>query len=181
MIKAIETHYRGFRFRSRAEARWAVFFEAAGIRFEYEPEGYVINGRPYLTDFWLPDARMWLEVKRGEVTEEEKGLCKGLAVETGYRCLLANGPPRPDGGITAYCEHRECASSCWPGDCHIADDRRNAGVFWLVSPGSGASRIILTDNMTAHDRYPEVCTATARGYAASLAARFEHGQSGPGP
>ena len=26
-IKAIETYYKGYRFRSRLEARWAVFFD----------------------------------------------------------------------------------------------------------------------------------------------------------
>ena len=35
-IKAIETHYRGRRFRSRLEARWAVFFDFIGI--EQSPE-----------------------------------------------------------------------------------------------------------------------------------------------
>ena len=37
-IKPIETVYNGYRFRSRLEARWAVFFDAAGIEYEYEPE-----------------------------------------------------------------------------------------------------------------------------------------------
>ena len=32
-IKAIETRYNGYRFRSRTEARWAVFFDAFGIRY----------------------------------------------------------------------------------------------------------------------------------------------------
>lgn len=39
-IKAIETVYRGYRFRSRLEARWAVFFDALGLEWEYEPEGF---------------------------------------------------------------------------------------------------------------------------------------------
>lgn len=30
-IKAIETEYDGHRFRSRLEARWAVFFNAVGL------------------------------------------------------------------------------------------------------------------------------------------------------
>ena len=33
-FKAIETKYKGFRFRSRLEARWAVFFDALGIEWE---------------------------------------------------------------------------------------------------------------------------------------------------
>ncbi len=37
-VKALETHYRGWRFRSRIEARWAVFFDALGISWDYELE-----------------------------------------------------------------------------------------------------------------------------------------------
>lgn len=54
-IKAIETKYNGYNFRSRLEARWAVFFDAAGIRYEYEAEGFDMDGDYYLPDFWLPD------------------------------------------------------------------------------------------------------------------------------
>ena len=39
-IKAIETEYDGHRFRSRIEARWAVFFNAIGLKYEYEIEGF---------------------------------------------------------------------------------------------------------------------------------------------
>jgi len=39
-IKAIETVYNGYKFRSRLEARWAVFFDALGIEYEYEKEGF---------------------------------------------------------------------------------------------------------------------------------------------
>ena len=53
-IKAIETRYKGYRFRSRLEARWAVFFDACGYKWEYEPEGYVLPcGTHYLPDFKL--------------------------------------------------------------------------------------------------------------------------------
>lgn len=54
MIKPIETRYKGYRFRSRLEARWAVFFDTCGYTWEYEPEGYDIgNGIWYLPDFRL--------------------------------------------------------------------------------------------------------------------------------
>ena len=43
-IKPIETYYNGYRFRSRLEARWAVFFDALGVPYEYEPEGFSRNG-----------------------------------------------------------------------------------------------------------------------------------------
>ena len=53
-IKPIETIYKGYRFRSRLEARWAVFFDALGIEYEYEPEGYEFDdGTRYLPDFLL--------------------------------------------------------------------------------------------------------------------------------
>lgn len=54
-IKAIETEYKGYRFRSRLEARWAVFFDACGFKWDYEPEGFDINGIKYLPDFCLHD------------------------------------------------------------------------------------------------------------------------------
>lgn len=51
-IKPIQTIYNGYHFRSRLEARWAVFFDALNIKYEYEPEGYVLpNGTCYLPDF----------------------------------------------------------------------------------------------------------------------------------
>ena len=63
-IKPIETYYNGYRFRSRLEARWAVFFDSMGMEYQYEPEGYVgANGVPYLPDFYLIKEDMYAEVK----------------------------------------------------------------------------------------------------------------------
>lgn len=63
-IKAIETEYNGYRFRSRLEARWAVFFDTAKIKYEYEPEGYELaDNERYLPDFYLPDEDIFVEVK----------------------------------------------------------------------------------------------------------------------
>lgn len=63
-LQPIETRYKGFRFRSRAEARWAVFFDAANVRFVYEPEAYALgDGLIYLPDFYLPNLGVWFEVK----------------------------------------------------------------------------------------------------------------------
>lgn len=64
-IKAIQTEYNGLKFRSRLEAKWAVFFDTAKIRYEYEPEGYETeDGERYLPDFYLPDFDLYVEVKR---------------------------------------------------------------------------------------------------------------------
>lgn len=37
MLKAKRTVYREFHFRSQLEARWAVFFDAIGVKYKYEP------------------------------------------------------------------------------------------------------------------------------------------------
>ena len=75
--KAIETIYNGYRFRSRLEARWAVFFDTAGIRYEYEPEGFETTGYEefyrYLPDFYFPDWDIYGEVKPSlEKLEEDE-------------------------------------------------------------------------------------------------------------
>lgn len=77
-IKAIETYYKGYRFRSRLEARWAVFFDAAGIKYEYEPEGFEVNLSEeekimYLPDFYLPDFDVYAEVKPSKQKLYEDG------------------------------------------------------------------------------------------------------------
>jgi hypothetical protein len=43
-IKAIETKYAGRYFRSRLEARWAVWFTEMGIKWEYEIVGMDLDG-----------------------------------------------------------------------------------------------------------------------------------------
>ena len=64
MLKAIETRYQGYRFRSRLEARWAVFFDALGVQWEYEKEGFDLGKAGwYLPDFWLPEHSIFVEVK----------------------------------------------------------------------------------------------------------------------
>lgn len=63
-IKPIETYYNGYRFRSRLEARWAVFFDSLGIVYEYEPQGFNIgHNERYLPDFYLPNLNYYIEVK----------------------------------------------------------------------------------------------------------------------
>ena len=63
-IQAIETFYDGYRFRSRLEARWAVFFKAVGIPYLYEPEGFILSNRDYyLPDFYLPWFNLYVDIK----------------------------------------------------------------------------------------------------------------------
>lgn len=83
-MKAIETLYNGCKFRSRLEARWAVFFDAAGIRYVYEPQGFELDdGTYYLPDFYLPElcsrhgehgiyAEIKGELTRGDIHKAEQ-------------------------------------------------------------------------------------------------------------
>ena len=59
----IPTEYRGYQFRSRAEARWAAFFDQLGWAWEYEP----IDLDGYIPDFVLEDSLL-VEVKGGALT-----------------------------------------------------------------------------------------------------------------
>lgn len=77
MIQAIETRYKGYRFRSRLEARWAVFFDAVGLEWIYEPEGFDLGDT---TGWYLPDFKVrysasgnwqWIEVKPEAPTVDE--------------------------------------------------------------------------------------------------------------
>jgi hypothetical protein len=85
---------RCYRFRSRLEARWAVFFEHLSLRWEYEPEGFVLrNGVYYLPDFriHLADGVLWAEVKPlGESTDVFEAFMEELAgvsaLRPGRRC-----------------------------------------------------------------------------------------------
>lgn len=48
---SLPTIYAGITFRSRLEARWAVFFDALKLRWEYEPEGVSVDSGGYFPDF----------------------------------------------------------------------------------------------------------------------------------
>ena len=64
MIKTIPTTYNNIKFRSRLEARWAVFFDQLGIKYLYEYEGFELENKEwYLPDFYLPEYGIYCEVK----------------------------------------------------------------------------------------------------------------------
>jgi len=94
MLKAIETKYKGFRFRSRLEARHAVFMDALNIRWEYEVQGFELDVGRYLPDFWLPDFKAFLEIKpdyenneKLSTLVEEHGDCVGHLIYGGFGTL----------------------------------------------------------------------------------------------
>lgn len=66
-LKPIDTVYKGYKFRSRLEARWAVFFDSLGLKWQYEVEGFNLSdGRYYLPDFRVTSEKesvYWYEIK----------------------------------------------------------------------------------------------------------------------
>lgn len=92
-IKAIETTYNGIRFRSRLEARWAVFLTHMGVEYEYEPEGFTDGTDCYLPDFWLYKQEIYLEVKPVFPSEEEIRKAWLAVNSSGKDLFFLWGPP----------------------------------------------------------------------------------------
>ena len=63
VLTPMETRYRGLLFRSRIEARWALFYNKIGVPYQYEAEGYDLNGTRYLPDFWMLRQNCFIEIK----------------------------------------------------------------------------------------------------------------------
>lgn len=99
-IQPIETEYAGCLFRSRLEARWAVFFDALDITWEHEPEGFETSAGRYLPDFRIriPQTKdygqhfQWFEVKPQDAPLDARH--KALASESGKPLIVARGMPR---------------------------------------------------------------------------------------
>lgn len=112
-IKAIETKYNGYRFRSRLEARWAVFFDEIDVAYEYEPEGFDLNGvfselfpgknasenLWYLPDFYLPEYGWYVEIKpSGNLEEQNVSLAKCTLLAHQKQIFIIIGSP----GVGSY-------------------------------------------------------------------------------
>ena len=95
-IKAIETHYRGHRFRSRLEARWAVFFERMRTPWLYEQEGFDLDGLWYLPDFLLPEWGVFVEIKPGVPDSAEFEKAIRLADASDTPVFVFAGRPYPN-------------------------------------------------------------------------------------
>lgn len=114
-IPAIETPYKGYRMRSRLEARWAVWMDVLGVRWRYEMERYT-NGdrRTYLPDFYVfyplhpneesavpPEAGCWLEIKPHPLDEELEETFKTFSRGTQRSVIVFAGEPW-SGGFALY-------------------------------------------------------------------------------
>lgn len=197
----IETTYANTHFRSRLEARWAVFFDHLNVKWLYEPEGYTLgNGDQYLPDFWLPRQQVWVEVKGVPNTKDLELLhaatdIDGLPVIYGderrpcdligetwpvkvpghNRILLLGQVPDPDN--TGY----QCGWLHWmttldangPGLHKVFRDT-GAPVEWIYRPLEW-KELESFDGTTGPTA---LSWAEETAYRAARSARFEHGEQG---
>jgi len=98
-MKVLETHYHNHYFRSRTEARWAVFLDSLDVKWNYETEAFDLDdGDFYLPDFWLPDLNTFLEIKGKPPTHKEIVKCRKLQFFTGFDVAIFHGLPMENEG-----------------------------------------------------------------------------------
>jgi hypothetical protein len=175
-LRPIPTPYGGVKFRSRLEARWAIFFDRLHIPWEYEPQGFDIgDGEAYLPDFILGLGDIvWAEVKPsvwadpGGVARWEKFMClqepgtRGALLTSmsgnSAQCLLTLQvcPPSEDfiaGGH--QCAHYEVAWSCCPAAYHF--DLVNRGALTSCPQCSDTAKCSSCDGTGLHKGGPVAC------------------------
>lgn len=151
-IRAIETRYKGYRFRSRLEVRWAVYFDAVGLKWDYELEGFHLPSGEYLPDFWLSTIQMWAEVKAKTFSDGEKRLARELAQMTGRPVFMLAGVP----SVKPYPAYMAGGVVV---DHEVHQYRREARAWASYAP----------DDLIHWEKL-------AAGVSAARAARFEHGE-----
>lgn len=91
----VDTIFDGHKFRSRLEARWAVFFKALGVKYEYEKETYSVPAGAFLPTFWLSVEDCFVQI--GSTDESHTGqACAELAHLTRRDVLFVVGQPWPN-------------------------------------------------------------------------------------
>lgn len=170
-LRAIETVWRGYRFRSRLEARWAVFFDALGVSWEYEPEGFETSAGWYLPDFRLtgqsvPD--LYVEVRPKNEFEPKVSALNGGFAGTGLHCQFVYGDP------FSWFEHRwlQLARICTQVCEEYSGDA--CGVPKLADVPVGAR---LFTGSYIEGRFPWGVHDWRAAATAARQARFEHGET----
>lgn len=203
-LKPIETVYNGYRFRSRLEARWAVFFDTLGIKYEYEKEGYDlgVNGW-YLPDFWLPEYKCWIEIKGEKPSLDEVLKVVELESKTGNVGILFWGLPGENLGKSTYIilqgseGYVQANSSnvrfgfCNPGWCKNIEELMNSTEDNRVEPINSNIKIDMGgDDFVCNDEWSKSTNpyyfgkrkidynhvSLIQAYRAAKSARFEHGE-----
>lgn len=174
----IQTQYNGYKFRSRLEARWAVFMDSLGVKYEYEKEGFEFrDGIRYLPDFWLPELEFWVEIKGEYPNAEDQIKASYLAAETERNVYILYGDI-PSGSLADYNEP----------DCLVfyPDGLDDHGQRWCECPVCGrigirydgqAARLPCACFDSNQDKVRNYMTPRLVGaYRAARSARFEYGE-----
>lgn len=179
-IQAIETKYKGHRFRSKLEAKWAVFLDHMGVCWDYEPQGFHL-GRAgnYLPDFFLPFPQpvddhnkpdsppwsgwrdvqaYWLEIKPFAPKPREISVALALAAHTQHHVYCFAGKP-------------------WPGEFEVF-------LYTIKGHSSSLTARWKLDhlygfycNVCPHLEYPGLAEVEQSAFAAARSSRFELGES----
>lgn len=175
-IQAIETTWKGYRFRSRMEARWAVFMDALNVPFAYEADAYALpDGTAYLPDFWLPQQEIFMEVKNPEAPSSEIDKISLFAVTSGKSVAVFNFRPQmPDVSeetacATIYIGDGEDKPYVW---CECPKCQRTE-VQWCGLADRNGCGCELTTGRTPGWDTPRL----RRAYAFAAGYRFEPGAS----
>lgn len=160
-IAVIQTAYRGVLFRSRLEARWAVFFTSLGLDWQYEPEGFETPVGRYLPDFRV--AGCYAEVKPQGLDHSAFDKARALAAG-GYATLLLEGSP-----------HARSLTFIHAGT-PVALQVSTPSVVCLVPADFKYSPIY--HGHLAVGEWDDYDTRVLTAENAALSARFEFGQSG---
>ena len=184
-IKPIETHYAGCRFRSRLEARWAVVFETLGLKWEYEPEGYVVDEVPYLPDFWIPEWNTFIEIK--PYLDDDFigmwGLWEQFNRSIGRLIVVFGGPSLHRPYVVRY-PLRYQHAFCWSGHWIFSGCDRGYVVGsmdeWTetLDPQGSCNNQPNYDDPYRWDGYG---AKMREAIECGIRARFEHGESGGMP
>lgn len=171
-LRPIETVYRGYRFRSRLEARWAVFFDTINVKYEYEAQGYDLGKDGYyLPDFWLPREEAWIEIKGTPPPKSDIDKMHALCL-TGRPVLCLVGQPYLG-------EYFGCIASMLLGGfqpiAELGRCRKCEALNWIAKDLEWGSvgRCCPTDKHPA----PQLDDVMRAAYRAARQARFEHGET----
>lgn len=138
-LRPIDTEYKGYLFRSRLEARWAIFFDLLGIEWTYELQGFKVreNDGYYLPDFYLKTFNCYFEVKRdsieGKQWDDALRRCKAMVTTVGHAIIIVRGDPvNYEAKLFAYPAAAEHFSQI-RGEYHIRSEKSGQCVDCLIA------------------------------------------------
>ena len=145
-IKAIPTEYNDYTFKSRLEARWAIFFDELHIPYAYEPEGFELGAIRYLPDFHFTEglflhnfgltqpSEIWVEIKpTPKIANDERQKIAAFVKQTDNHILRIGGQPDFNAPLMFIDHHPEAG---W----------FNINVRWLELP-DGRIGLVPTDQL----------------------------------